>query len=151
MVKNSSKVHPISNSTSQKFRHPYDTMISAGLRFRTELIARIGGPMVLARIAPWLVVVGIAILMGLPSIFSTPNDKRTVIVPTPGSLRVLLELFLYFVAGVSPWLLWPVPVAALLSFVVLVSMVFGVPRFLWLINGAPVDENGNDKGQSWPC
>jgi len=39
------------------------------------------------------------LLVGLPSIFSTPNDKNAVVVPTPGGIRVVIEFLLYSVAA----------------------------------------------------
>ena len=68
--------------------HPYDTPLSGGLRFAVELIAWVAGPWAAAHVALWLAVPAAAVLVGLPSVFSTRGDKRQVIVATPGPVRV---------------------------------------------------------------
>ncbi len=74
------------------FSHPYDTRLSSSLRFVSELIAWVAGPWAISTISAWLVVPALALLVGLPSIFSTRNDKRQVVGSTPGPVRVGLEL-----------------------------------------------------------
>jgi hypothetical protein len=116
--------------------HPFDTLLAGGLRFGSELIAWIAGPWAAALVAPWLVVPTLVVLVGLPSVFSTHNDKRKIIVATPGPLRVLIELLLYAVASVAPWLVWSTPLAISCSAIVVGSVVLGAPRTLWLLRGA---------------
>jgi len=116
--------------------YPYDTPISAGLRFCSELIAWVAGPWALARVSVFLAVPALLILIGLPSVFSTKNDKHNVVISTPGPVRVLIELLLYSVAAVAPWFVWPKPFAGLATVVVAASLGFGVPRLLWLFRGA---------------
>ena len=118
-------------------RHSFDTPISAGLRFLSELIAWVAGPWALARVSSWLVIPALVILLGLPSIFSTEGDKHNLIVPTPGPIRVLIELLLYLAAAIAPWFVWTAPYAGFATFVVVASLGFGLPRLLWLIRGAP--------------
>lgn len=114
-------------------QHPYDTLASGGLRFLTELIAWIAGPWAAAQVSPWLVVPTVVLLVGLPAVFSTPNDKHRVIVATPGKIRVGIELLLYGVAAVAPWFVWPSVVSGLATAVVVASLAFGIPRLRWLI------------------
>ena len=118
-------------------RHPYDTPVSAGLRFLCELIAWVAGPWALARFSIWLAVPAIFVLVGLPSVFSTKNDKQNVIVPTPGPVRMMIELLLYSVAATAPWFVWPAPFAGVATSIVVASLGFGFPRLLWLVKGAP--------------
>jgi len=92
---------------SDDFHHPRDTLLSSALRFLSELIAWVAGPWAVAQWSPWLVIPVLVVLVGLPSVFSTPNDKRNVVVGTPGPVRVGLELLLYAVALVAPWFVWP--------------------------------------------
>ena len=87
--------------------------------------------------ATWLALPVLVVLIGLPSVFSTAGDKNTVVVATPGPLRVLIELGLYAVAAAVPWLVWPTTVATACTGIVLLCIVFGMPRLLWLIRGAP--------------
>jgi hypothetical protein len=121
------------------FSHPYDTPVSSSLRFLTELIAWVAGPWAIGTMSAWLVVPALALLVGLPSIFSTRNDKRQVIVSTPGPARVGLELVLYVVAAVAPWFVWPAAVAWVALGIVVASLVAGMPRIMWLLKGAPAE------------
>ena len=121
----------------QIFSHLFDTGLSASFRFSTELFAWIAGPWAISLYSIWLVIPAVLILVGLPSIFSTPNDKNKIIIPTPGLWRVIIELFLYAVALLSPWLIWSNVFASLTSFIVIVSLVLGYSRFEWLVRGAP--------------
>jgi len=118
--------------------HPCDTVSSSGLRFLTEVIAWVAGPWAVSLYSNWLVVPVIVLLVGLPSIFSTTNDKNTVIVPTSGGVRVFIELLLYLVAAVSPWLVWSNPVAAGATGIVIATIFAGLPRMRWLLRGAPL-------------
>ena len=122
---------------NNRIKHPFDTPLSAGLRFGTELIAWIAGPWAAGAYSAWLIVPALAVLVGLPSVFSTPGDKNVVVVPTPGPLRVLIELFIYSVALLAPWMVWPQPVVVATSLVVVASVATGIPRIAWLFKGAP--------------
>ena len=117
--------------------HPYDTVLSSGLRFLAELIAWVAGPWAASLYSNWLVVPAIVLLVGLPWIFSTPNDKNTVVVPTPGGIRVVIELLLYSVAAVAPWFVWSPGVAAAATAIVFATIVTGAARTRWLLRGAP--------------
>jgi hypothetical protein len=117
--------------------HPYDTPVSAGLRFLSELIAWVAGPWALAQFSVWLAVPAVFVLVGLPSVFSTKKDKHNVIVPTPGPVRMMIELLLYLVAAIAPWFVWSAPYAGIATGIIVGSLGFGFPRLLWLAKGAP--------------
>ena len=119
------------------FSHPFDTPVSSGLRFFVEVIAWVAGPWAAAQQSVWLVVPALILLAGLPAIFSTPGDKRQIVVATPGPLRVMLELGLYAVAIAAPWFIWPVWLAGAATFAVAAGLAAGLPRTLWLLRGAP--------------
>ncbi len=121
-----------------KFVHPHDTALSAGLRFLAELIAWVAGPWAAAQASRWLVVPVVVGLLVLPGVFSTPNDKRNVVVPTPGPIRILIELALFSVAAAAPWLVWPTPVAAACVAIVVLALLTGATRLRWLWHGAPI-------------
>ena len=121
---------------SEDFIHPYDTIFSSGLRFSSELIAWIAGPLAIAKFYGWFWVPFLLILVILPAIFSTEGDKRNVVVSTTGYLRVAIELLLYFVAAVSPWFVWSMIVSVACNLVVGASLVLGFPRLIWLLKGA---------------
>ena len=79
------------------------------------------------------------VLIGLPSVFSTTGDKRQVLVPTSGPVRVLIELLLYVVAVAGPWIAWHPIIAVLTTLTVVSALVTGLPRIRWLLRGAPLD------------
>lgn len=119
------------------FEHPYDTPLSSALRFAVELVAWVAGTWVVAQWSVWLAVPALIVLVGLPSVFSTPGDKKQVVVPTPGPVRALLELALYLVAVAGAWVVWPTWLAVIATLIVVASVVVGMPRTMWLLRGAP--------------
>jgi hypothetical protein len=119
------------------FKHPFDTPLSGGLRFLAELIAWIAGTWAAAEVSVWLAIPVLLVLVGLPAVFSTPGDKRQVVVPTPGPARALLELALFVVAVVCAWLLWSTWMAVFSTLIVAAAIVTGIPRLRWLLRGAP--------------
>lgn len=84
----------------------------------------------------WLVLPALILLVGLPSVFSTPNDKNKVVVPTPGNIRVAIEFFLYSVAVIAPWFVWSPAASGIAVGIVMASIFVGVPRMIWLLKGA---------------
>ena len=102
-----------------------------------EVIAWVAGPWAAGRVALWLAIPALVLLVGLPSVFSTSGDKRQVVVPTPGPLRAALELLLHVIAIVAPWFVWPPVVAVVTTLIVAAALVTGVPRMRWLLRGAP--------------
>jgi hypothetical protein len=121
--------------------HPYDTPLRGGLRFAVEIIAWVAGPWAAAQPAWWLFIPAAIVLIGLPAVFSTKGDKKQVVVATPGPVRVLIELGLHAVALAAPWVVWPVPVAAITSIAVVAALIVGIPRLGWLVRGAPIEPN----------
>ncbi len=123
---------------SSAFRdHPYDTPLSAGLRFGVELTAWVAGPWAAAQAAPWLAIPALVVLVGLPAVFSTKGDKRQVVVSTPGAVRVVIELALHAVAVAGAWIAWPAWLALAVTLVVAAALGVGLPRLGWLLRGAP--------------
>lgn len=119
------------------FYHPFDTPLSGGLRFLAELIAWVACPWAAAQVSIWLAVPVLVILVGLPAVFSTPGDKRQIVVATAGPLRVLIEFALHAAAVVCVWLVWPIWLALFSTLVVIAAVVSGIPRTRWLLQGAP--------------
>ena len=117
-------------------KHPFDTPLSAALRFAAELIAWIAGPWAAGTVSPWLIIPMLLVLVALPSVFSTPGDKNVIVVATPGPIRVLIEFMLYATALAGPWLVWPQAVAIATSLVVVAAVATGIPRIAWLFKGA---------------
>ena len=118
---------------------PYDTSASAGLRFAIEIVAWVAGPWAAAELtgSGWAIVPALVALVALPALFNTPGDKNTTGIPTPGPLRILIEMLLLVVAIAGAWIVWPAWAAAAVT-VIGVAMVFtGRHRYRWLAAGAP--------------
>ncbi len=116
--------------------HPHDTPLSAGLRFGSEVIAWVAGPWLAYSWSGWALLPALLALVALPGVFSTPGDKNKIVVPTPGPIRVLIELLLYAVAAIAPWFIWPDWAAIAAGTIVVLSIVIGIPRLIWLARGA---------------
>lgn len=123
------------------FDHPYDTPLTSGLRFLAEIIEWAACAWVAAGVSLWLVIPVLVVLIGLPTVFSTPGDKRQTIVATPGVLRVLLELTVHVVGVICAWVVLPAWLAAVATIVVIAAVAAGVPRTKWLLQGAPTVKN----------
>ncbi len=119
------------------FDHPYDTPLRSGLRFLAEIIEWIACTAAAAQVSFWLPIPVLVILIGLPTVFSTPGDKKQTIVATPGALRVLLEHAIHLVGVACVWAVWPAWLAVGATLVIIAAVVVGLPRTRWLLNGAP--------------
>lgn len=124
---------------------PYDTAASSGLRFGVELIAWIAGPMAAAELLGnwWTAIPVFVVLVAIPAIFSTPGDKKQIVVATPGRFRVLIEFGLHAVAASGAYITWPTLPAVVAILVVCGSLLAGTPRMLWLLGDAPPVEPGD--------
>jgi hypothetical protein len=118
---------------------PYDTTLSATSRFLVELLAWISGPWAAVELtgSALAVLPAAIVLVGAPAVFSTPGDKRQVLVATPGPLRLTLELVLVAVGIASAWLVWPAWAGVLATLLGAVMLIANARRFRWLAAGAP--------------
>ncbi|GII28962.1 hypothetical protein [Planotetraspora mira] len=116
-----------------------DPRLGATLRFATELVAWVATPWALWSHSVVLALVSVLVLIGLPTLFSTPGDKASVIVPVPGWVVILLVLLQFAAAAVASWFAWPPVVAVLVWILVVAAAVTQGPRWRWLaLNpGAP--------------
>jgi len=105
------------------------------LRFATELVAWVATPWTLWSYSWPLALLSVLVLIGLPTVFSTPGDKANVMVAVPGWATVLLVLLQVAAAVVSAWWLMPVWAAALVSLLAASTLVTEVPRWRWLLAG----------------
>jgi hypothetical protein len=105
------------------------------LRFTTEVVAWIATPWALWPLSWPLAVLAVLVLIGLPTVFSTPGDKANVIVPVPGPVTILLVLLQLAAAVVSAWWIWPVWAAVLVSLLAGATLVTERPRWRWLLAG----------------
>jgi len=122
---------------SEQFHHPFDTPLSSGLRFLAEIIAWVSCTWAAVQQSVWLAIPVVVILVGLPSVFSTPGDKKQIVVATPGPVRILLEFVLYAVGVACAWVVWPAWLAVVATVIVLAAVAVGIPRTKWLLRGAP--------------
>ncbi|MFC8518766.1 hypothetical protein [Streptomyces sp. NPDC057257] len=113
---------------------PDDRRASA-LRFATELVAWVATPWALWSYSWPLAVLSVMVLIGLPTVFSTPGDKVNVLVAVPGWATILLVLLQLVAAVVSAWIVMPAWAAVLVSLLVASTLVTEVPRWRWLLVG----------------
>ena len=118
---------------------PYDTYASGSLRFLMELVAWLAGPWAAADLtgSGWAAIPALALLLVLPSVFSTPGDKHRVVIATPGPVRLIIELILIAAAVAGAWFAWPAWLALTTTVAALATLVTGWPRTKWLLAGAP--------------
>lgn len=77
------------------------------------------------------------LLFLLPALFNTPGDKKSTVIATPGFARIGIEALLLVAAVYSAWCVWPVWLAVAVSVAGALMIVFGIPRYRWLLRGAP--------------
>ena len=111
-----------------------DDRVASVLRFATELVAWVATPWALSGRSWLLAALSVVVLIGLPTLFSTPGDKAKVIIPVPGWATVLLVLLQLAAAVVSSWLAWPVWAAVLVSLLAAAALVTERPRWQWLLS-----------------
>ena len=122
-----------------KFKHPYDTPVSGGLRFLMEIAAWVAVPWYAWEMSgPISGIPTLLILVAIPALFSTTGDKRSVIVPTPGPVRVAIELGLFGAAVAGAWLAWSPYSAAGIAVIAVLALLAGRRRIAWLLRGAPL-------------
>lgn len=73
-----------------------------------------------------LAALAVVILIGLPTLFSTPGDKAQVIIPVPGPVTILLVLLQLAAAVVSAWLVWPLWAAVLVWLLATATLIADV-------------------------
>jgi len=118
--------------------NPYDTPVSSGLRFLIELVAWVAGPWAVADAvgSGWAAVPAVGVLLGSPALFNTPGDKKTTGVPTPGPIRILIELVLLAAAIAGAWMVWSPWAAVAVSLAGVLMVITGIRRYRWLAKGA---------------
>ncbi|MFJ9059266.1 hypothetical protein OHB07_07770 [Streptomyces sp. NBC_00111] len=119
-----------------------DDRVASVLRFSCELVAWVATPWALSAHSWLLAIVSVVVLIGLPTVFSTPGDKAQVIVPVPGAVTVLLVLLQLTAAVASSWAAWPVWAAVPVTVLAAASLVAEQPRWRWLVakHGVPVGD-----------
>ncbi|MEV4397121.1 hypothetical protein [Nonomuraea sp. NPDC049607] len=104
-------------------------------RFASELVAWVAMPWALASWSVWAAVLSVVVLIGLPTVFATPGDKRGVVVAVPGFVTVALVALQLVAAVAAAWVAWHAAVAAVVTVLAVVTVVLELPRWRWLLTG----------------
>ncbi|MFF4253147.1 hypothetical protein ACFY1L_18265 [Streptomyces sp. NPDC001663] len=112
-----------------------DDRHASALRFATELVAWVATPWALWSYSWVLAVLSLVVLIGLPTVFSTPGDKANVIVAVPGWVTIVLVLLQLVAAVVSAWWIWSVWAAVPVSLLAAATLVTERPRWRLLLAG----------------
>jgi hypothetical protein len=110
-----------------------DDRVGSAFRFATELVAWVATPWALAPHSVLLAVLSVVVLIGLPTLFSTPGDKRNVIVAVPGPVTIALVVLQLVAAVAASWVAWHAVVAAVVTVLAVVTVVLELPRWRWLL------------------
>lgn len=130
-----------SRSSAAKFDNPLDTVLSGASRFAIEVVAWVAGPWAAADLTgTWLMTIpALAILVALTGVFSTPGDKKHVVVAVPGPVRLSIEVILSAVAIASAALVGTYVGGIIVAIVVVVMFITGAKRAKWLLSNKPPD------------
>ncbi|MEV4561306.1 hypothetical protein AB0K51_30550 [Kitasatospora sp. NPDC049285] len=109
------------------------TRLADPLRFLTELIAWIAVPWALAPHSVALAVLADAVLIGLPTLFATPGDKKQVLIAVPGWVTIGLVLMQLATAVLGAWYAWPRWAALLTVGLAAACLVTEQPRWRRLL------------------
>ena len=103
--------------------------LASALRFGTELIAWVATPWAIGPHSIPLAVVADILLIGLPTVFGTPGDKRQVMVAVPWYGTIGLVLLQLVAAVAASWVAWPMPVALVVTALAAATVVTEQPRW----------------------
>jgi len=109
-----------------------DPKVGAALRFSTEIVAWVAAPWALWGWSAWAAVGAVVLLIGLPTVFSTPGDKANIVVPVSGIGTILLTLLQFGTAVVAAAFAWPAWVAVAVAVLVVAATVTQLSRWRWL-------------------
>lgn len=103
------------------------------LRVASQLVAWVATPWALGPHSWLLATASVMVLIGLPTLFSTPGDTGDVIgdviIEVSGPITILLLLLELAAAVVSSWLAWPLWAAGLAALLVAATVVTERPRW----------------------
>ncbi|MDX2728018.1 MULTISPECIES: hypothetical protein [unclassified Streptomyces] len=121
------------NTTTRQPGHDY---LRGGLRFTTELIAWVATPWALWPHSIPLAIGAVVLLIGLPTLFSTPGDRPGGDSPVavPGTVTIFLVLIQLVAATAAAWALWPTWTAATVTLLCLIVPFTELPRWRHLMS-----------------
>lgn len=114
-----------------------DDRAASALRFATELVAWVATPWALAGHSWLLAALSVVVLIGLPTVFSTPGDKADVLVAVPGWTTIALVLLQLTAAVVSSWVVWPAWAAVAVTLLAAGTLVTERRRWRRLVSREP--------------
>ncbi|MEW2519029.1 hypothetical protein [Actinacidiphila alni] len=120
------------------------------LRFLAELIAWVATPWALWPHSPALAIGAVLLLVGLPTLFSTPGDRPggDSPFPVPGAITILLLLLQLTAATASSWTLLPTWPAAAITALCLTIPITDHPRWHRLLT-TPRPTAANATAHGW--
>jgi hypothetical protein len=80
-----------------------------------------------------LAIFSVVLLIGLPTVFTTPGDKAHGVVRVPGLVTIALVVLQLLAAVTSTWVAWAVPVAIVVSALATACVIAELPRWRWLL------------------
>ncbi|AJF63316.1 hypothetical protein [Streptomyces vietnamensis] len=111
-----------------------DDRTASALRFATELVAWVATPWALADHSWLLAALSVVVLIGLPTLFSTPGDKANVIVAVPGWVTIMLVLLQLTAAVIASWYAWPAWAAVPVTVLATATVATERRRWTWLLS-----------------
>lgn len=99
------------------------------LRFATEIVAWVTTVLALWPVSRALAITAIVVLVGLPTVFATPGDKKQVNVAVPGTVTIGLVIMQFAAAAVASWFAWPLWAAVLTWLLIVAALVTEQPRW----------------------
>jgi mannose/fructose/N-acetylgalactosamine-specific phosphotransferase system component IIC len=110
-----------------------DSRLASVLRASSELIAWIATPWALWSSSIPLAILSVVVLIGLPTVFTTPGDKAHGMIPVPGVVTIALVLMELAAAVISSWSAWYPVIAIVVSVLAVACVVAEIPRWRWLV------------------
>ena len=105
------------------------------LRFLAELIAWVAVPWALWPHSIALAVGAVVVLIGLPAVYSTPDDRPGggTLVPVPGKVTIYLVVLQLAAASAAAWAIWPCWAVTTVTVICLVVPITERPRWRRLL------------------
>ncbi|MET8049518.1 hypothetical protein ABZU75_18160 [Streptosporangium sp. NPDC005286] len=109
-----------------------DSRLASVLRASSELVAWIATPWALWSVSIPLAILSVVVLIGLPTVFTTPGDKAHGVVPVPGLVTIALVVLQLVAAVTSSWMAWATPAAIVITALGAACVITELPRWRWL-------------------
>jgi hypothetical protein len=123
---------PVPNQRTGPGGRSPDSRLASVLRASSELIAWVATPWALWSFSIPLAILSIVVLIGLPTVFTTPGDKAHGVIRVPGAVTIVLVLLEVAAAVVSSWHAWYSWIAIVVSVLAVACVVTEIPRWRWL-------------------